>query len=546
MTAPTAPAPTWTVRRIWLTVVSSLGLTLVMSSMVALNTALPDMAVDLSATQTQLTWIIDGYTLVLACLLLPAGALGDRFGRRGALIGGLVVVTLASVIPLVVDGPTAIIVSRALAGVGAAFVMPATLSLLTTAFSDADRVKAVGVWAGAAGSGAVVGFLGSGILLRYFEWPSIFVAFVVAGALLAVLACTVTSSREEVAAPFDVVGAVLSAAAIAVFVFGVLEAPHRGWSDPLVWASMVAGVVLAAAFTVVELRREHPLLDMHLFRRADFATGAFVVTVVFMTNFGLFFVVIQQYQLMLGYSPLRSAFALMPMVVPIVLLSVCTHWFLPRLGLRIVGTLGCLLTGVGLICHRTISAQSGYWATTWPLIAVAAGVGLCAAACTLAISAATPREKQGVASAVNDVTREMGAAIGIALSGSILAAGYTHALVDRLGGAPEQVVDAARQSLAAALTVAQRLGPQGAPVESAARDAFISGMHDSMTVLGIVAIVGGLLVVVWSPGRDNRQFRWIRVALARHRGHDPRAVRAAWSAPMSTRAVGEGMDTIPR
>src|SRR5215217_3109661 len=218
--------------RIWLLTIAALDVLLVISSMVALNAALPDIALATSATQTQLTWIIDGYTLVLACLLLPAGAIGDRYGRRGALLAGLAIFAVASLSPTVFDSPIQIIIARAVAGGGAAFIMPATLSLLTAAFPKSERNKAVGIWAGVASSGAIVGFMGTGLLLHFFSWQSIFYGFAAAGLGLFIATATIGSSRDETATPLDWVGAVLIGAAVAVFVFGVVEAPVRGWTHP--------------------------------------------------------------------------------------------------------------------------------------------------------------------------------------------------------------------------------------------------------------------------------------------------------------------------
>ena len=234
--------------RFWLLTVAALDVLLVISSMVALNAALPDVALQTSATQTQLTWIVDGYTLVLACLLLPAGAIGDRYGRRGALLVGLAIFAGASLSPIMFDSPVQIIIARAVAGIGAAFIMPATLSLLTAAFPKSERNKAVGIWAGVASSGAIFGFMGTGVLLNFFSWQSIFYGFAAAGIALFIATCTISSSRDESATPLDWIGAVLIGAALAVFVFGVVEAPVRGWTHPIVWGAMSAGIALAAAF----------------------------------------------------------------------------------------------------------------------------------------------------------------------------------------------------------------------------------------------------------------------------------------------------------
>lgn len=491
--------------RRWLLAVASIDVLLVISSMVALNAALPDIAVQTSATQSQLTWIVDGYTLALACLLLPAGALGDRYGRRGALLVGLVIFGLASAAPIVFDSPVQLIAARAMAGAGAAFIMPATLSLLTAAFDKAERNKAVGIWAGVAGSGAIVGFLGTGVLLQHFSWQSIFVAFAAAALLMVALTCTIGSSRDQTATPIDWPGAALIGTGIAVFVLGVVEAPARGWTDPLVLGALTGGIVLAVAFTVVQLRREHPLLDVRLFRRPDFATGAVGITFLFLANFGFFYLVMQFLQLVLGYTALQTAIALSPLVVPVLALSATMHLYLPAVGLRWTVSAGLLLIAVGLFCMRFLGADATYLDLVWPLLIVAAGMGLCTAPTTSAIMNAVPDEKQGVASAVNDATREVGAAVGIAVAGSILAASYRDALAPQLSGYGEPIRHTATDSLAAALSMAEHLGPQGGPLADLARAAFLHATDRALLVLSILMVVSAVFVAVWAPGRNGRQ-----------------------------------------
>jgi len=498
--------------RIWLLTVAALDVLLVISSMVALNAALPDIAVQTAATQTQLTWIVDGYTLVLACLLLPAGAIGDRYGRRGALLVGLAIFAVASLLPIVLDSPLQIIVARAVAGLGAAFIMPATLSLLTAAFPRAERNKAVGIWAGVASSGAVVGFMGTGLLLKYFSWPSIFYGFAASALALFIATCTISSSRDETATPLDWLGAALIGGAVAVFVFGVVEAPVRGWTHPVVWGCMSAGVVLAAMFAVVELRREHPLLDIRLFGRPDFATGAVGITCLFFANFGFFFVAMQYMQLILGYSPLQTAFALTPLAVPIMVLGATLHLYLPKVGLRTAVACGLFLIGAGLFCMRFLTADSTYLDLVWPLLIVSAGIGLCVAPTTSAIMNAVPDEKQGVASAVNDTTREVGAAVGIAVAGSVLAAQYNNVLGPALAGFPEQVREPALDSLAHALAVADQMGPQGMELAELAKSAFIQSMDLSLLVVAATVMVASAFVAVWAPGRNGKQFGFLRRA----------------------------------
>lgn len=501
--------------RFWLLTIAALDVLLVISSMVALNAALPDIAVQSAATQTQLTWVVDGYTLVLACLLLPAGALGDRYGRRGALLVGLAIFALASFAPTILDSPVQIIVARAVAGVGAAFIMPATLSLLTAAFPKGERNKAIGIWAGFASSGAIVGFMGTGLLLRFFSWQSVFYAFAIAGLVLLALTCTIRSSRDDTATPVDWVGAVLIGCAVAIFVFGVVEAPVRGWTHPVVWGGMLAGAILALVFALVELRRAHPLLDVRLFGRADFATGSIGISVLFFANFGFFFVVMQYMQLILGYSPLQTAWALAPLAVPIVALGTTMHLILPRLGLRLAVALGLLLIAAGLFSMRSLEADSAYIDLVWPFLVTSAGIGLCVAPTTSAIMNAVPSEKQGVASAVNDTTREVGAAVGIAVAGSVLAAQYTNALTPGLSVFPEPVRAAATESLANAIEVAKQLGPQGPALVRLAESAFLDAMGLSLIVVSTVAAIAAVFVAFWAPGRDGRQHRFVRRSTAR-------------------------------
>jgi EmrB/QacA subfamily drug resistance transporter len=495
--------------RIWLLAVAAVDVLLVISSMVALNAALPDIAVQTSASQTQLTWIVDGYTLVLACLLLPAGAIGDRYGRRGALLVGLGIFAVASLAPTVFDSPIQIIIARAVAGAGAAFIMPATLSLLTAAFPKSQRNKAIGIWAGVASSGAIVGFLGTGLLLHFFSWQSIFYGFAIGALCLFIATCTIGSSRDETAKPLDWMGALLIGGAVAVFVFGVVEAPVRGWTHPLVWAAMAGGVVLAVAFAVVELRRTHPLLDVRLFRRPDFATGSVGITFLFFANFGFFFVEMQYMQLILGYSPIQTAFALTPLAVPVMALGATMHLYLPKVGLRFAVSLGLLLMAAGLFSMRYLDAGSSYVDLVWPFLIVSAGIGLCVAPTTSAIMNAVPTEKQGVASAVNDTTREVGAAIGIAVAGSVLAAQYHNSLVPALSAFPEQIRTAALGSLAQALAVGQQMGPQGQHLAGLAESAFIESMDLSLFVLSASLAVAAAFVAVWSPGRDGKQFGFL-------------------------------------
>ncbi|BBZ45821.1 MFS transporter [Mycobacterium parmense] len=495
-----------------------MGVGLVVASMTALNTALGDLAVATSATQSQLNWIVDGYTVALACLLLPAGAIGDRYGRRGALLIGLVVFSLGSAAPAMLHGPAEIIAGRAVAGVGAAFVMPATLSLLTVAYPKEDRVKAVGIWAGTAGSGAVLGMLGSGLLLRFSDWHSIFWSLGAAGLAIFALACTVAPSRDADAPRIDSLGAVLIGVAVAIAVAAILEAPDRGWDDPLVWGGLVVGAVFAVVFGVVQyrlaVRGRHPLLDVRLFGDPNFATGVATIVVLFGATFGFFYLGMQYVQQIMGYSPLMTAVAFGPFMVPLGIFSALSFWYVPRLGLRLVLFAGMLLMAVGFAWMRVLDLQSTYADLAWPTLVLSTGIGFCTAPTTSAIMGAVSDEKQGVASAVNDTSREMGGALGIAVAGSILAGRYSHELTPRLAAFPEPVRGPAADSLAKAVQVAGKLGPRGGQLAEISKAAFLTALHASTMVMAVLVAVAAVAIGLWAPGRGGRQLRPVRRMLA--------------------------------
>ncbi|TQF69045.1 MFS transporter [Rhodococcus spelaei] len=490
------------VRELWTLTVACSAVAMVMAAAAALYSALPDIALDTGATQSQLTWIVDGYTLTLAALLLPAGALGDRYGRRGVLTIGLLMFAAASAVPIFLDSPTWLIGARAAAGVGAALVMPATLSLLTVSFPPAQRSRAVAIWAGVAASGGIAGLLVSGLLLEHWPWQSIFVGFVAAALALFALAWTLPSSRDQDSPAFDIPGALLSSASIGLFVLGLLEGPIRGWTDPWVAAALAVGIVAGVAFAAVELRCEHPLLDVRLFAVRGFGAGAASLTLQFVATFGLFFLIIQYMQLVLDYTALQSALALAPMSVPMIVVSVVTPWLIPRLGMRGLTASGLALAGLGLILIGRLEADGGYGPAVVALLIFSFGLGLCTAPATTGIVENTPDGKQGVASAVNDTTREVGAAVGTALAGSLLAASYSHNIAPAVAAAPEIAKEYVGSSLAAALEVARiGGGPQGEQLAEFARGAFMGGMSHASYVLAGVMFGAAVIVGAWAPGR---------------------------------------------
>jgi EmrB/QacA subfamily drug resistance transporter len=489
-------------RRAVLAVVA-VALMMVVSAVSGLNVALPDLARDTGASQTQLTWIVDAYTVVFAGLLLAAGALGDRYGRRGLLVVGLVVFGGAAAWALTITEPETLIAARALMGVGAAAVMPTTLSVITTSFPPAERGRAVGVWVGVAGGGAVLGLFASGVLLEFFAWSSFFALNVTLAAIgLVGTLAVVPTSRDTSGAPLDVVGALLSLVGVSTLVFAIIESADRGWTDGATLAAAVVAVLALAGFVVRELRTEHPLLDVRLFALRGLGAGSVSVTVQFFAAFGFFFIVIQYLQLVVGRSPLGAALTLLPL--PFVLLPSArlAPALAQRVGTNRVGAVGLTSLATGLATLSFLDTTFEPVVFYLGLFFFALGMGLAGTPATTAITASLPQSKQGVASAVNDVSREFGSALGIAVLGSLLASGYRDAIAPTLASLPQlpaPVAEAARSSVAAATAAGERFGPAGEQLADAARAAFVEGTSAALIVGAAFLLVTAVFVLVRAP-----------------------------------------------
>ncbi|WP_084161637.1 MFS transporter [Nocardia sp. BMG51109] len=496
---PPARGWSWTQRRTL--IVSCLAVTLVVASMAALYTALAQISIATGATQSQATWIVDGYTLALACLVLPAGALGDRYGRRLLLIVGLLVFAAASMIPLATTAVTWLIAARVLAGIGAALVMPSTLSMLTAAFPPGASGRAVGLWAGSAGSGGLLGLIGSGLLLQWWSWQSIFVGMAAAAIVLAATGFALTESRGATASGSDPLGALAGVSAIALLVWALIAVSDRGWGDPYVVAGLAAAALAAELFIVVELRVRYPLLDLRLFARRGFGCGAVSITVQFLITFGLFLIVVQYLQLVLGYSPLHTAVAILPMGGAVVGLSLLSPLLTTRYGLRLPTAAGLAVLAAGLLLTSRLTLDAGYLDCLMPLLVVGIGLGLASAPATTAIMNDTGADMHSVAAAVNDAAREIGAAVGIAVSGTVLATGYRASITPALPHLPEPVRAPVSHSLAATTQLTAQAGPQAQPLLDVARTAFLHGLHDTALTLAAVSLIAAVALGIWAPGR---------------------------------------------
>nr|WP_329602569.1 MFS transporter [Mycolicibacterium phocaicum] len=385
---------------------------------------------------------------------------------------------------------------------GAALVMPSTLSILTGEFGVAQRRRAVGIWAGVAASGAVVGVLISGVLLQLWSWRAIFIGLAAAAVLLLVAAVRVPTSREDAHARIDVVGSLAIALAIGLLVVALVEAPHRGWTDTMVLVLFGCAAGCLVAFAMMELRRADPLLDMRLFGDRGFAACAVSLVLHFVVIFGVFFLLVQYLQLISGYSPIRSALALTPLIVPIVAVSVAAPQLAARCGLRVMLAGGLGMLAVGMFLASRLDVHSGYIDIVWSLVALGTGLGLCTAPSTAAVVDATPVYKHGVAAAVNDAAREIGAAIGIAISGSVLAAGYSDRVESTAAALRQPLRAAFEESLATAVQAAHRVGPAADAAIAQAKSAFVHGCATGSFVLALISAVSAVIVAVWAPGRS--------------------------------------------
>jgi EmrB/QacA subfamily drug resistance transporter len=480
-----------------ITAVVCIALATVVSAMSSLNVALPDIARSTHAGETQLTWIIDSYSLVFAALLLPAGALGDRFGRRLTLLLGLGIFGTASAVAMTVDGAHELIALRAVLGLGAALVMPATLSTITGTFSAEQRVKAVSVWAGVAGGSAVLGLLCSGVLLEFWSWRSIFALNVVLAAAAIVGTLRVVPESADPAAPkLDLVGALLAVVGLVAVVFSIIEAPTYGWDAGRTLAGLAGGLAVLVVFVCVELRRRHPLLDPRVFTRRRLSAGSLSIFVQFFAFFGFVFVVLQYLQIVRGDSALQSALLMLPMAAAMMPTARLAPVLVARVGSRIVCVTGLVLISGALVVLSQLDADSSVWLLVGGLVPLGIGMGAAMTPATSAITEALPQSQQGVGSAMNDLARELGGALGIAVVGSVLTSTYHDhfALPQAAGGLPGGLADKARESVAMAVHV-------GGPVADAGRSAFVDGLHAGLLVGSGAAIVAAILVALLLPKR---------------------------------------------
>ncbi|MFF3595591.1 MFS transporter [Kitasatospora indigofera] len=466
------------------------------------NVALPELSRELDATTRELQWVVDGYNLAFAALVLTAGSLGDRFGRRPALLWGLGGFAVTSALGSVAGSPGGLVAVRFAMGACAATIFPTTLSIITNTFPDRrSRAKAVGVWGAVTGLGVAVGPVAGGLLLAHFGWPSVFLALVpVALLALAATWAWVPESNDPSSARLDPPGLVASSAAVGILVYTIIEAPEHGWGAPVTIAGFVLAVVLGAVFVRIERGRAHPMIDMTLFRTPAFSAASGSVTLAFFALFGFIFLVTQYFQFVRGYGALSTGVRVLPVALTIAAGSLGGVALVARLGTRAVVTGGLVLLGSSFAWIATSPTFVPYERIVGQMVLLGLGLGLTTAPATESILSVLPPAKAGVGSAVNDATREAGGTLGVAVLGSVFTSVFAGRLADTSFAAlPPRTAAAAEESVASALGTAARL--ERADLLTAVQSSFMDAFHLACLVAAGVALLGAVGARLALPGR---------------------------------------------
>ena len=477
------------------------------------NVALPSLVRQLHASTTNLQWVVDAYSMVFAALILTAGSLGDRLGRKGTLIVGLGLFGVASLAGSAGTTVQQLIAARAVMGLGAALIFPATLSLISNIFTErAERAKAIGLWGATTGVGIAMGPIVGGWLLGRFWWGSVFLFMAPVAAAVAIgVALVVPPSRDPRTPPLDWAGLALSSAGMGALVFTIIEAPGWGWGSARTIAGFVTSIAVLAGFLLVERRRRHPMLDVGLFRNPRFTAASGAVTVAFFALSGFIFLVTQFFQFLKAYSPLATGIRLLPVAGSVAVASLVGTRLAVRAGNKLVVTSGLIVLSGALLWISTASAATPYLEIAGQMILLGTGMGLTSAPATEAIMGVVPKEKAGVGSAVNDATRLLGGTLGVAVIGSVSASLYASWLISTLpAGLPPAAVQAAKGSVGGAIVAAQHLsqaglGPVAGQLRAAAVDGFLHSFAAGSLVGCAVAAAGALLAWFLLPARPSTE-----------------------------------------
>ena len=455
----------------------------------------------LGASQSQLEWAINSYTLVFAGLLFTAGILGDRLGRRLVLLGGMALFGLASLASAYAQSPAQLIGARALMGIGGAAILPVTLSIIANVFEPRERGKAIGVWAGAVGLAVAIGPVVGGALLEHFWWGSVFlinVPIVIAG-IIGMIA-VVPESKDPSPGRIDLPGVLLSIAGLGVFVYGIITGGQHGdWGQPVVWGSVLGGLALLAAFIWYEAHTEFPALDVRLFRDPRFSAAVGAVGLIFFAAMGVMFASAFDLQLVRGYSPLQTGLLFLPFAAAQLIFAPRSAAAVARYGPKVVCAVGLGISAIALTVFVFLTATTPIWVLAVAFFFQGVGMANVIPPTAEAVISSVPREKAGVGSAVNNTIRQIGGALGVAVLGSVLSGVYRGQIEDKLGALPPDARAAAAESVSATYTAAERAGAAGAGLIEPANHAFVLAMHWAAAGSAVAAVLATLAVIRWLP-----------------------------------------------
>ncbi|MFF7184407.1 MFS transporter [Streptomyces sp. NPDC008222] len=470
---------------------------------VAIKTISTPAPTGLGATQSELEWAINAYTLVFAGLLFTAGLLGDRLGRKKALLAGLVVFGAGSALAAESGSPAQLIAFRALMGLGAAFVMPATLAVLMNVFERDEQPKAIGIWAGGVGLAIAIGPITGGVLLAHFWWGSVFLINVpIVIIALALMVWLVPDSRDPRPGRVDIVGVVLSVVGLVLLVYGIIKGGQLAdFGDAKVLATIAAGLAVLAFFVVYEKRSDHPSIDVTYFRNKVFSAAIAAIALVFFALMGVTFFSVFYTQSVRGYSALQTGLLMLPLAAAQMIFAPRARLLVDRFGNRATTTVGMVVIATMLAAFATLKADTPIWILEVVFFLMGTGMAHIMTPTSVVIMQALPREKAGSASALSNTFRQVGGALGIAVLGSVLSTTYRDRIEDKLPLLPAGVRHTAGESIEATLGVAAKLGPNGKALVAPANDAFLHAMHVTALWGSGVAVIGAIVVALFLPGK---------------------------------------------
>ena len=470
---------------------------------VAMKTIASPAPIGLGATQSDLEWSINSYTLVFAGLLFTAGLLGDRFGRKKSLLAGMLVFGLGSLLSALASSPGELIGYRAVMGFGGAFVMPATLAIIMNVFERSEQPKAIGIWAGAVGLAIAVGPVTGGLLIEHFWWGSVFLVNVpIVVVALVAMVLIVPDSKDPNPGRLDPIGVLLSIVGLVALIYGIIKGGELAdFSAPAAWVPLLVGLLAMAAFVWHEKRTAHPALDVGWFRDKVFSASVTVVGVVFFALMGVSFFGVFYMQSVRGYSPLTAGLLMLPLAVAQLVFAPRARLIVDRIGVRATCAAGMLLIAVAFVGYLPLDATTPIWVLVLVAFVMGTGMAHVMPPVTVAIMGSLPREKAGAGSALNNTFRQVGGSLGVAVLGAVLSSVYRDGISDRLGSLPAGLRDKAGESVEATFAVAAKLGPQGAALIDPAKDSFLHAMHVVAGLSAGVTLAGALLAWFLLPTR---------------------------------------------